>query len=86
MLIHHAGLVIYEYVISFDQEIMHVWTRKLTATSFLLLSTRWVMVLIQILDLVPSGPSKCKSLSCMMQTDSRIPFYRSVTLKSFQMY
>ena len=39
------ALIIYEYVITFADEIEAVWKRPWTATSVLLLSTRWVMLL-----------------------------------------
>ncbi|EKM60225.1 uncharacterized protein PHACADRAFT_246073 [Phanerochaete carnosa HHB-10118-sp] len=39
------GLAVYEYVITLNQEIAAVWRRKLTATSLLLLTIRWLMVL-----------------------------------------
>ena len=64
----NTGATVYEYIITFDQEVSQVWSRKPTATSFLLLSTRWVIVLTQVIGLVPSTPSTCKSLSCMMCT------------------
>ncbi|EKM56357.1 uncharacterized protein PHACADRAFT_140967, partial [Phanerochaete carnosa HHB-10118-sp] len=38
-------LVVYEFVITLDQEIAVVWRRKFTLTSLLLLSTRWLMLL-----------------------------------------
>ena len=58
-----AGLVAYEYIITFDQEVAQVWMRKLTATSFLLLSTRWIMVLGSLMNIIPSEPKKCKRFS-----------------------
>lgn len=39
------GLVIYDLVISFHKEAALVWQRRMTATSILLLSTRWALVL-----------------------------------------
>ena len=55
-----AGLVAYEYIITFDQEVAQVWMRKLTATSFLLLSTRWIMVLSPLIGIIPSEPNACE--------------------------
>ncbi|GJE96345.1 hypothetical protein PsYK624_125390 [Phanerochaete sordida] len=37
-------LVLYELVITINQEIEVVWKRKFTITSLLLLSTRWLMI------------------------------------------
>lgn len=42
------ALVAYEYLITLDQEVATVWRRKWTATSVLIVSVRWVMVLLQI--------------------------------------
>jgi hypothetical protein len=55
-----AGLVAYEYIITFDQEVAQVWKRKPTATSFLLLSTRWIMVLGPLIGIIPSEPNLCE--------------------------
>lgn len=55
-----AGMVAYEYVITFDQEVAQVWMRRPTATSLLLLSTRWVMAGNQAILVLPALPSKCK--------------------------
>ena len=60
MSILDAGLVAYEYIITFDQEVVQVWMRKTTATSFLLLSTRWIMVLGPLSDIFPFKPNMCK--------------------------
>ena len=44
------ALPLYEYVITLDLEYSVVWRRKLTATSFLLITTRWAMVLAAVLQ------------------------------------
>jgi hypothetical protein len=54
-----AVLVLYEYVITFEQEVSTIWKRRFTATSILLLSTRWVLVLSQIVPFIPSTPKVC---------------------------
>ncbi|EKM56265.1 uncharacterized protein PHACADRAFT_253302 [Phanerochaete carnosa HHB-10118-sp] len=41
--------MVYEFAVTLDQEIAVVWKRKFTATSLLLLSIRWLMVLAPIL-------------------------------------
>lgn len=46
-------LVIYEFIITFEQEVSCIWTRKLTATSLLLLFTRWTMVLSEVIVWIP---------------------------------
>ena len=64
----------YEYVITFDQEVTHVWTRKPTITSFLLLSIRWVMVFAQVSNKSPIETSTgCKSFSwrCVQNSESQ---------------
>ncbi|KIP02560.1 hypothetical protein PHLGIDRAFT_122368 [Phlebiopsis gigantea 11061_1 CR5-6] len=53
-----TALVAYEYFITFDQEVATVWKRKLTATSVLLLLTRWTMITTQILTYVPITSQK----------------------------
>jgi hypothetical protein len=47
--------------------------RKPTATSFLLLSTRWIMVLGPLLSAMPSKPNTCKGLSNAICTVSLKP-------------
>lgn len=42
------GLVIYDFITSLGKEVALVWQRKMTATSLLLLSTRWVLVLTTV--------------------------------------
>ncbi|GJE98361.1 hypothetical protein PsYK624_145900 [Phanerochaete sordida] len=54
------GLVAYEYVITFGQEVACVWQKPISATSVLLLSTRWVMVLYQAIWVTPSGVESCR--------------------------
>ncbi|GJE99217.1 hypothetical protein PsYK624_154660 [Phanerochaete sordida] len=46
-------LVAYEYAITFGREVRCIWMRKLSATSLLLLSIRWTMVLSQVLVWIP---------------------------------
>ena len=53
----YTALVAYEYLITFHEEVATVWKRKLTATSLLLLSTRYVLILTQILTFVPASPA-----------------------------
>ncbi|GJE85321.1 hypothetical protein PsYK624_014000 [Phanerochaete sordida] len=44
-----TALAVYEYVVTFDQEVKTGWQRRFNATSVLLVTTRWVMVLLQVL-------------------------------------
>lgn len=44
---------LYEYLITFEQEITAVWHRKMNVSSALLLSVRWTMVGYAILYVVP---------------------------------
>ncbi|GJE99243.1 hypothetical protein PsYK624_154930 [Phanerochaete sordida] len=53
-------LTVYEFIITFDQEVAVVWSRKLTATSILLLALRWLMVLGPLLQTIPfKGQQMC---------------------------
>ena len=47
------ALVLYEYLITFPEEIRLVWKRPWTLVSVLLLSVRWNMVLNSLLDFIP---------------------------------
>ena len=47
------AIITYEYLITFQQEIAVVWRRRLTATSLLLLSTRYTLMLTQLMDYIP---------------------------------
>lgn len=59
------ALVVYEYIITFSDEIQTVWKRRLTATSFLLLTIRWVMVAnVAVASFVPSTPKVRTTLYC----------------------
>lgn len=49
------ALVVYEYIITLDQEAASVWKRNWTASSVLLLSIRWVMILNQVTSYVPAS-------------------------------
>ena len=51
-----VALTLYEYAITFDQEVQAVWRRTCTVSSLLLLSIRWVMVLSAIMSLVSLLP------------------------------
>ncbi|GJE98348.1 hypothetical protein PsYK624_145760 [Phanerochaete sordida] len=61
------GLVAYEYVITFSQEVEYVWQKPLSVTSVLLLSTRWVMVVFQALWVTPTGVASCRRLEPVSQ-------------------
>ena len=50
-----TALVVYEYFITLDQEVATVWKRKFNATSCLLVTTRWVMLLNQIFTWTPGA-------------------------------
>lgn len=49
-------ILVYDYVLTFAQEVTTVWRRKMTATSLLLVTTRWVMVLQAVVQFVPPVP------------------------------
>ena len=46
-------IVIHEYLFTLDQEVLTVWKRHWTASSILLVSVRWVMVVNAALGVVP---------------------------------
>ncbi|EKM48194.1 uncharacterized protein PHACADRAFT_214913 [Phanerochaete carnosa HHB-10118-sp] len=55
------ALVVYEYLITFDQEVAIVWRRKITLTSAFLVILRWAMVVNAIIaNIVPSTDLGCK--------------------------
>ena len=72
----NTGVTVYKYIITFDQEVAHVWKMKPTAASLLSLSIHWIIVLAQITNPIPSKPSLCKRLSCMTCTESWTLIYR----------
>ena len=49
----------YEYIITFNQEVAVVWERRFSATSVLLIGSRWLMIVFAYLVFYP-GPAKCK--------------------------
>ena len=51
------AVVIYEYLITIDREVETIWRRRWTASSLLLLSTRWVMVLSFMLPFATPPPN-----------------------------
>ncbi|EKM56299.1 uncharacterized protein PHACADRAFT_207577 [Phanerochaete carnosa HHB-10118-sp] len=52
-------LVIYEYLITLNQEVAVGWRRKFSLASVLLITTRWIMVLGPILAATPSTQTWC---------------------------
>ncbi|GJE98347.1 hypothetical protein PsYK624_145750 [Phanerochaete sordida] len=58
-------LIFYEYLITLDQEVAVVWKKRFTVTSLLILCTRWLMVLDQILSLTPQNGSWCSSFHAL---------------------
>ena len=55
----YSALLFYEYVITADGEVNVVWMQPWNTTSILLLSIRWVMLFVVVLNLVPSSPGVC---------------------------
>ncbi|GJE98328.1 hypothetical protein PsYK624_145560 [Phanerochaete sordida] len=54
-------LVVYEFIVTLDEELTVVWRRRPTATSMLLLIMRWIMLLGPIVQTVPARPTWCRS-------------------------
>lgn len=48
-----AALVVYEFLITFEQELAVVWRRKLTLASVLLIAIRWTILLEAIFLILP---------------------------------
>ncbi|EKM56312.1 uncharacterized protein PHACADRAFT_92217, partial [Phanerochaete carnosa HHB-10118-sp] len=61
------GLVVYEYIITFNQEVAVIWRRKFSLASVLLITTRWIMVLGPILNTTPSAQTWCDILTVKLQ-------------------
>lgn len=56
-------LVLYEYGITFADEVRCVWNKKVfTAAAFLLLATRWTVVANVIFMAIPRNAENCRSL------------------------
>ena len=65
----------YEFIIAFDQEIRTGWQRKFSLTTFLLISTRWSMLLLQVttcLAEIPRVGSLFKYTLSMVLTIPRV--------------
>jgi hypothetical protein len=52
-LLNRLVLVLYEYMITFGDEVAVVWRRKLRGGPLLLLTTRYAMVILAAIALVP---------------------------------
>ena len=50
------ALVVYDYVLTLDQEVDTVWRRRFSVVSLLLVLTRWTLLLNIALNLAPPGP------------------------------
>ena len=50
------AIALYEYGFTLSDEVAVVWQRRLTATSAMMLSIRWVMLLLAVLQLFPITP------------------------------
>ncbi|EKM48076.1 uncharacterized protein PHACADRAFT_77010, partial [Phanerochaete carnosa HHB-10118-sp] len=55
--------IIYEFLITIGDEIEIVWRKPITASSVLLGSVRWCLLLTAILNLAPSTPNNLEN-SC----------------------
>lgn len=57
LMVHRTVLLLYEYVITIEEEVNMIWKRKLKASSLLLLGLRWSMLLNAVFTLViPINP------------------------------
>lgn len=63
-------LPVYEFAITFDQEVAAVWTcsKKLSFGSFLLVSTRWCLVLAAVIACLPPKITVRHRLSYLLST------------------
>lgn len=48
------AVLVYEYIITFDDEVSTIWRRRWTAPSILLLTTRWNMMIQAVINFAPS--------------------------------
>ncbi|GJE99215.1 hypothetical protein PsYK624_154640 [Phanerochaete sordida] len=56
-------LVVYEYAVTIDQEIIAAWRRNCTMASLILLSSRWLMIIGPVLGIVPvSSQAGCQTI------------------------
>jgi hypothetical protein len=51
--VYLIALLLYEYLITADDEITTVWQKKLTISSALFFSIRWAMILNALIQLLP---------------------------------
>ncbi|GJE98321.1 hypothetical protein PsYK624_145480 [Phanerochaete sordida] len=82
-------LVSYEYVVTIDQEVRCVWVRKPSATTFLLVSTRWVMLLNQLanwIPYVPTSAASCKAIDAAISTLYFIAILQVALFSSVRIY
>ncbi|GJE85093.1 hypothetical protein PsYK624_011700 [Phanerochaete sordida] len=53
-----AALVLYDYLITFGQEVYTVWQRRFSIVSFLIATSRWALLIQAITTLIPGKPDK----------------------------
>ncbi|EKM51939.1 uncharacterized protein PHACADRAFT_199442 [Phanerochaete carnosa HHB-10118-sp] len=68
------SLVLFEYVVTFPEEVNTVWRRKFTWTSILLLSMRWIMVLSQVAAWFPMSEKTCNPYSVVLAVLNNIAY------------
>lgn len=66
-----SALAVYEYIITSGHEVETILRRQRTAPAILFLSTRWVMVLQAVIQLLPPSPQVSIRLSSRSFTDNR---------------
>jgi hypothetical protein len=67
---------VYEYAITFAQEVAVVWQRKFSFVSLLLISTRWTLLLEALFLMLPQPTPEVRvaSIRCYMTlTDALVP-------------
>ena len=55
-----AGLFIYDYVLTFAQEVQLIWGRKITGASVLFWLNRYLTLALVIMNFVPSVGVQCE--------------------------
>ncbi|GJE93847.1 hypothetical protein PsYK624_100110 [Phanerochaete sordida] len=79
-------LIVYEYVITFGDEVHTVWNRKMNATSLLLISVRWMMLFNAILMHVPAHASDCKDISILTTIPVLVGFTQTALFSALRVY
>lgn len=79
-------LIVYEYVITFGDEVVTVWKRKMNATSLLLISVRWAMLFNAILMHIPAKASTCQGVAILTTIPVLIGFVQTALFSALRVF